>query len=76
MATSLTEIENAARELPSKDRALLVERLLATLDEGEDIAAEEAWLVEGERRYEQYKSGKIGSKPAHQVFEDAKSSLK
>ena len=76
METSLTEIEKAAKELPSKDRALLVERLLATLDEGEDIAAEEAWLVEAERRYEQYKSGKIGSKPAHQVFEDAKNSLK
>jgi len=54
MVTSFTEIESAAKELPSKDRALLVERLLATFDEGEDVAAEEDWLVEAERRYEQY----------------------
>ena len=75
MVTSFTEIESVAKEWPAKDRALLVERLLATFDEGEDVAAEEDWLVEAERRYEQYKAGKIGSKPGRQVFEDAKRSL-
>ncbi len=45
MPRNLTEIERDAIELPRLDRALLVEYLLTTLDQGEDIDAEELWPV-------------------------------
>ena len=69
MARKLNEITKDAMELPLRERALLVEHLLATLDKGEDLDAEELWLHEAEKRYGDYRSGKIGAKPADKVFE-------
>jgi len=51
---------------------LLGERLLNTLDVSQDIDAAELWLQEAKRRYQEYHAGWIASKPAEQVFEDAK----
>ena len=76
MAKELPDVEHDAMQLSLKDRALLVEHLLATLDPGTDIDAEELWLQEAERRYEAYRTGLIFSKPAEQVFEDAKKRLR
>jgi putative addiction module component (TIGR02574 family) len=76
MARKLNEIAKDARELPLRERALLVEHLLATLDKGEDVDAEELWLEEAEKRYQNYRAGKIGAKPADKVFEQAKKRLK
>ena len=75
MARTLSEIESEAMLLSRQERAVLVERLLTTLDVGEDVDAEELWLQEAERRYEEYRAGRIASKPAAQVFADAKKSL-
>ena len=75
MARKLSEIESEAIQLSRQERALLVERLLTTLDLGEDVDAEELWLQEAERRYQEYRAGLIASKPAEQVFEDAKKRL-
>lgn len=76
MARPLGEIEREALELPLRDRALLIERLLATLDSGEDEDAEEAWLAEAERRYQDYKAGKTTARPAAEVLEQAKRDLR
>ena len=75
MARNLKNVENDAMQLSQWERALLVERLLATLDIGEDVDAEELWLREAERRYQEYRAGRIESKPAKQVFEDANKHL-
>jgi putative addiction module component (TIGR02574 family) len=75
MARTFSEIENEAMQLSRQERAVLVERLLTTLDVGEDIDAEELWLQEAERRYQEYRAGRLASKPAAQVFEDAKKRL-
>ena len=75
MARALSEIVSEAIQLPRQERALLVERLLTTLDLGEDVDAEELWLQEAERRYQEYRAGRIASKPAAQVLEDAKKRL-
>jgi putative addiction module component (TIGR02574 family) len=75
MARTLSEIESEAMLLSRQERAMLVERLLTTLDVGEDVDAEELWLQEAERRYQEYRTGRIMSKPAAQVFEDAKKRL-
>lgn len=58
-------------DLSLQDRALLVERRLATLDPGEETNTEELWLQEAERRYQEYRAGRVASKPAHQVFDEA-----
>jgi putative addiction module component (TIGR02574 family) len=75
MAKTLSEIESEAMQLSRQERAVLVERLLTTLDVGEDVDAEELWLQEAERRYQEYRAGRMSSKPAAQVFEDAKKRL-
>ena len=76
MARKFSEVEYDAMQLSSRERALLVARLLTTLDPGEDVDAEELWLEEAERRYEKYRAGSIASKPAERAFEDAKERLK
>jgi len=76
MARRRSEIEDEAMKLSPRDRALLVERLLPTLDRGEDVDAEEIWLQEAEKRYQEYWAGQIGSRSSDRVFEDAKSRLK
>ena len=76
MARKFSDVESDAMQLPPRERALLIERLLSTLDPGEDVDAEELWLKEAERRYQQYRAGGMASKPAAQAFEDANKRLK
>lgn len=76
MSLSLKKIEEEALRLPDEERALLAEHLITTLDTGEDLNAEKAWIAEAEKRYEAYKEGKLKSKPAEEVFEEAFKKLK
>ena len=76
MARTFNQVENDAMQLSLRERALLVERILATPDLGEDVDAEEFWLQEAERRYQEYRAGAATSKPAKQVFEDANKRFK
>ena len=76
MARPLREIQNEALSLPQRDRAALAEHLLATLDPGEDIDAEEAWLAEAERRYQEYRTGRLQAKPAADALRDARRDLR
>jgi len=75
MAQLLSEIEQAALALTPQDRAALVEHLLATLDDGEDVDAEQAWLAEAERRYQEYRAGRTKAVPADEVFAQARARL-
>ena len=76
MVRTLRDVEYDAMQLPLKERAILVEHMLATLDPGDDVDAEELWLREAEKRYQEYRAGRITSKPAEQVFADVKNKLK
>ena len=76
MVRKLTQLERDAMLLSRQERALLVESLLATLDPGDEIDAEELWAQKAERRYQEYRAGRIASKPAKQVLEDSKNILK
>ncbi len=76
MPRSLAELEQEAGRLSEKDRALLAHHLIASIDPGEDVDAESAWLEEAERRYQVFRQGKLAAKPADQVFRDAKARLK
>jgi len=76
MSLSLKKIEKEALSLPPNQRALLVENLIKSLDTEEDTDAEELWLKEAERRYNEYKKGNIKTRPADLVFKDTHSKLK
>ncbi len=75
MAKKLSDVKRDAMELTHQERAMLAEHLLATLDPADDVDAEELWLQEAEKRDAQFRAGKITSKPAEQVFGDARQSL-
>jgi putative addiction module component (TIGR02574 family) len=76
MSKSVAELEREARRLPTHDRALLAQHLIASIDPGEDIDAEATWLEEAERRYQAYRQGTLTAKPVDRVFREAKSQLK
>ena len=63
---SVHEIEAEALMLPSQERAHLAQVLIASLDE--DLALEQAWIAEAERRYEEIRSGQVQAIPAEQVM--------
>lgn len=55
----LEDIEAAAMQLTTVERARLAERLLASLDEDDEILA--AWVAEAERRGEAFERGEMGA---------------
>lgn len=65
----------AALALPSEARAFIAERLIESLDALDDAEIERLWLDEAEKRFSDYKQGKISARSADDVFRDARSSL-
>ena len=57
MTTHVEILEAEALQLPPAERALLVQALVASLDE--DAAVEEAWAAEVKRRLVQIESGEV-----------------
>jgi putative addiction module component (TIGR02574 family) len=47
--------------LPNKDRALLAEHLLLSLDDAEDVGSEQLWIEEAKARYAAYKEGTVST---------------
>lgn len=76
MAANLKDLEDRIAQLSPEDRARLIQDLIRSLDTGEDVDAEDAWLAVAERRYQDYRAGKLTSKSADEVFEEALSKLK
>jgi putative addiction module component (TIGR02574 family) len=75
MLSKIKEIKEEVLRLPSHERAQLAEHLISSLDEEEDLEAEKLWIEEAERRYREYKEGKVKAKPSALVFEEARSKL-
>lgn len=69
MSESATVILHKALELPSNDRAALVESLIASLDKP-DPALDTVWLKEAEDRMAAYRTGELGAIDADMVFTD------
>ena len=55
MATVLEKIEIEALNLTRQERAFLADRLLSSLDGDSLTDVDSAWIVEAERRYQEYK---------------------
>jgi len=75
MAANLMELEDRIAGLSSEDQARLIADLKRTLDSGADEDAEAIWLEVAEQRYQEYRAGKLSSKSADLVFEEAQSKL-
>jgi len=69
MTQHVQKLEAEAVQLSKKERAELVRRLIATLDQGHDVDAEQVWLDEAERRLSSYRKGDSKSIPAENVFD-------
>jgi putative addiction module component (TIGR02574 family) len=76
MADPARDLESKALNLPSKDRARLAERLLASLEGTADPEAEALWLAEAERRLDELESGGVVGVPAGEVFRKSRSTLR
>ena len=75
MDATLDKCEKMAKQLPAHERALLIEHLFHTLDDLNEAECEELWVAEAERRYGEYRKGKIPAKPAKEAFVNARERL-
>jgi putative addiction module component (TIGR02574 family) len=68
MSASSDQILQQALALSPKDRAEVVERLLASFQSPPDPHLDELWAAEAEDRLDAYDRGELGAVPAEEVF--------
>ena len=73
MSPDLKQCEARALKLPPRERAALAERLITSLDSLDGSENERLWVEEAERRYKEYRKGRIPARPAGDVFRDSQS---
>jgi putative addiction module component (TIGR02574 family) len=73
MSRDLKDIAAEVLELPLTARAELASQLLKSLDDLSEEENEQLWAQEAERRYAEYKAGRIEAVPAEAVFERLRS---
>lgn len=64
--SSLETIEATLLQLPQADRVHLAERLLASLDEDDEILTE--WIAEAERRLDAMERGEVQGIPIEEAL--------
>lgn len=68
MTRELSEVLEKALALSTRDRGLVIDRLIASLDEGPaEEGVEEAWADEIKRRVDEIRSGKVEMIPGEEV---------
>ena len=77
MTSNINEIGKKVLELSTQDPALLIRKLIQSLEDGDVVEkGEEIWTDEVKRRYNEYKKGNPSERPAKQVIENVKANLK
>ena len=76
MARNFSEIQRELSELSPEQRAKLALALVESLESEDEGDIAQAWRVEVERRYEQYKRGEIQAVPGDEVFARVRSLLR
>ena len=71
MPKKMKAVEAAAMELTLEERALLVGKLLLSLEELPESEVERLWLDEAERRLEEFRKGSSHGTPTEEVFRRA-----
>ena len=65
MTAAVKNIASVMEQLPSKDRAYLAERLIASLEETD---LEQQWADEAIRRRDEVRSGRVKPIPSAEVY--------
>jgi len=73
MPMTLTQIESEAAKLNARQRAILIDRISATLPVDKDI--ENEWMEEAARRHESIVSGQCKAKDAKTVLRNIRKRL-
>ena len=76
MTRDTSELREELDKLSPKQKAELARTLIDSLDEALDDDVEQLWLDEAARRYEAYRCGEISSRPAAEVFAQARARLR
>jgi putative addiction module component (TIGR02574 family) len=72
LSPDLKQCEAHALKLAPKERAILAEHLISSLDSLEGPENENQWVEEADRRYKEYRNGRISARSAHDVLKDAR----
>ena len=67
MASSTEEIAKEIEELPDTDKAMLVDMILAKLDQP-DMELDKIWAEEAAKRWAAYKKGRLKAIPYDEVM--------
>lgn len=76
MTSRLEEFEKQAQHFSLQERSTLIDHLISRLDELDEKECERLWLEEATRRFHEYKSGRMISRSAGEVFQDARARLR
>ncbi len=77
MSFNLETLKTETSQLSRAERAILAKHIIETLEhDDEEKTLEELWLQEAKKRYQLYLDGKIQSKSASIVFQEAFASIK
>ena len=76
MSPDLKECEIQALKLPVDERAALAEHLIESLDVLDDAENERLWVEEAERRYHEYRQGRVLSKLAADAIRDVRAQIR
>jgi putative addiction module component (TIGR02574 family) len=71
----LLEIQRKAAGLPVKDREMLAERLMRSVNRVPLTRVEEAWVREAERRFSSWRRGDREGVPAEKAFKQIRKDL-
>ena len=74
MSSQLEAVQAQALMLTAEDRALLADRLIASLFKSNDV--EEAWAAEVERRIAEIEGGRVQLIPAADAIARARAAIK
>jgi putative addiction module component (TIGR02574 family) len=76
MANRLEEFERQAQYLSLREKSILIDHLINSLEEFDEIECDRLWHEEATRRYQDYKAGKVPSRSAEDVFHDTRAKLR
>ena len=76
MSSDLDQVTVKAMKLPLRERVLLAQRLVSTIDDGVEPDTEALWFAEAERRLEELRSGKVQGIASDNAFITAREALK
>ena len=75
MSRTLLEIEREAVRLPVKDREVLAERLIRSLQRAPLTRVEDAWVKEAESRFSAWRRGERAGVPVERAFKQIRKDL-